>query len=82
MPSRSCSRAIKNACTSGKGTIKNRAAVLSKVRSVRIKDWILGGSFRFSTKSNDPLNGTFYIFQIQSDGTLQARQLASRRVTR
>jgi branched-chain amino acid transport system substrate-binding protein len=61
--------AIKNACTSGKGTIKSRAAVLSKVRSVRIKDWLLGGSFRFSTKSNDPLNGSFYIFQIQSDGS-------------
>jgi branched-chain amino acid transport system substrate-binding protein len=61
--------AIKNACTSGKGTIKSRAAVLGKVKSVKIKDWILGGSFRFSTKSNDPLNGSFYIFQIQSDGS-------------
>jgi branched-chain amino acid transport system substrate-binding protein len=61
--------AIKNACTAGKGTLKDRRAVLGKVKSVRIKDWILGGSFRFSTKSNDPLNAKFYIFQIQSNGT-------------
>ena len=39
--------------------------MLWKVKSVRVKDWLLGGSFRFSTKSNDPLNGYFYIFQIQ-----------------
>jgi branched-chain amino acid transport system substrate-binding protein len=61
--------AIKNACTSGKGTLKDRRAVLNKVKSVRIKDWILGGSFRFSTKSNDPLNAKFYIFQIQPNGS-------------
>jgi ABC-type branched-subunit amino acid transport system substrate-binding protein len=62
-------RAIKNACTSGKGSIKDRRAVLGKVKSVKIKNWILGGSFRFSTKSNDPLNAKFYIFQIQPNGT-------------
>jgi len=28
-----------------------------------------GRTFRWSTKSNDPLNATFYIFQIQSDGS-------------
>ena len=28
----------------------------------------LGGSFRFSSKTNDPFNGRFTIFQIQSDG--------------
>jgi branched-chain amino acid transport system substrate-binding protein len=62
-------RAIKNACTSGKGNLKDRRAVLGKVKSVKIKDWILGGSFRFSTKSNDPLNAKFYIFQIQPNGS-------------
>ena len=62
-------RAIKNACTSGKGTLNDRRAVLGKVKSVKIKDWILGGSFRFSTKSNDPLNAKFYIFQIQPNGS-------------
>ena len=41
----------------------------AQVKRVRIKNWILGGSFRFSTKSNDPLNAKFYIFQIQSDGS-------------
>ena len=34
-----------------------------------IKNWILGGSFKWSTKSNDPLNAKFYIFQIQSNGS-------------
>jgi branched-chain amino acid transport system substrate-binding protein len=62
-------QAIKNACTAGKGSLKDRRAVLGKVKSVRIKDWILGGSFRFSTKSNDPLNAKFYIFQIQPNGS-------------
>jgi branched-chain amino acid transport system substrate-binding protein len=62
-------RAIKKACVAGKGTIANRRAVLRQVKSVRIKPWILGGEFRFSTKSNDPLNAKFYIFQIQSNGS-------------
>lgn len=62
-------RAIKAACTAGKGTITERRAVLRQVKRVRIKGWILGGEFRFSTKSNDPLNAKFYIFQIQSNGT-------------
>jgi branched-chain amino acid transport system substrate-binding protein len=61
--------AIKKACDAGKGSLKDRRAVAGKVRSVRIKNWILGGEFRFSTKSNDPLNAKFYIFQIQSNGT-------------
>jgi branched-chain amino acid transport system substrate-binding protein len=61
--------AIKKACTAGKGQIKDRREVLRSVKSVWVKDWILGASFRFSTKSNDPLNAKFYIFQIQSDGS-------------
>ena len=36
---------------------------------MRVPNSILGGAFRFSTKSNDPLNAKFYIFQIQSNGT-------------
>jgi len=60
--------AIKAACTSGKGSI-TRTAVFHHVKQVVIKNWILGGTFRFSTKSNDPLNAKFYIFQIQSDGS-------------
>jgi branched-chain amino acid transport system substrate-binding protein len=61
-------QAIKNACVAGKGKI-DRRAVLRKIKGVVIKNWILGGTFRFSTKSNDPLNAKFYIFQIQSDGS-------------
>lgn len=60
--------AIKRACDAGKGTIKNRKDVLRQVKRIVVKQWILGGSFKFSTKSNDPLNGQFYIFQIQPDG--------------
>ena len=44
--------------------------VLQNIKKVRINNnWILGGSFRWSTKTNDPLNAKFYIFQIQSNGS-------------
>jgi ABC-type branched-subunit amino acid transport system substrate-binding protein len=61
--------AIKLACTSDHGVLKQRRDVLRHVKQVVIKNWILGGTFRFSTKTNDPLNAKFYIFQIQSNGT-------------
>ncbi len=61
--------AVKRACNVGKGTIKNRRDVVRNVKRIVVKDSILGGTFRFSTKSNDPLNAKFYIFQIQSNGT-------------
>ena len=61
--------AVKRACTAGNGSLANRRAVLRQVKQVRIAKWILGGSFRFSTKSNDPLNQPWYIFQIQPNGT-------------
>ncbi len=59
---------IKRACAQGKGKIERRD-LIRNIKSVRIKNWILGGDFRFSTKTNDPLNGKFYIFQIQSNGS-------------
>ncbi|HEY7733021.1 MAG TPA: branched-chain amino acid ABC transporter substrate-binding protein [Gaiellaceae bacterium] len=61
--------AIKKACNKGKGQIVDRRDVVRNVKKIRVKNWILGGDFRFSTKSNDPLNAKFYIFQIQSNGT-------------
>ena len=61
--------AIKKACDAGKGTIKNRKDIVKQVKKINLKTSILGGPFRFSTKSNDPLNAKFYIFQIQSNGT-------------
>jgi branched-chain amino acid transport system substrate-binding protein len=61
-------RAVKAACVANNNTLPNKRAVLRKVKGVRINNWILGGTFRFSTKSNDPLNAKFYIFQIQSNG--------------
>ena len=62
-------RALKLACNAGHGTLANKRAIVRHVKQVKIPNWILGGTFRWSTKSNDPLNATFYIFQIQSDGT-------------
>jgi branched-chain amino acid transport system substrate-binding protein len=61
--------AVKRACDAGKGTLKDRKAIVKNVKKVRIKNSILGGEFRFSTKTNDPLNARFYIFQIQSNGS-------------
>ena len=61
-------QAIKLACVQGHGTA-TRQAVLRNIKKVKINNWILGGQFRWSTKSNDPLNAKFYIFQIQSNGT-------------
>ena len=60
--------AIAKACAKDGGVLKSRKDVISQVKHVVIKNWILGGTFRFSTKTNDPLNGKFTIFQIQSDG--------------
>jgi branched-chain amino acid transport system substrate-binding protein len=60
--------AIALACKQGHGTT-TRQIVLSNIKKVKIKNWILGGSLRWSTKSNDPLNAKFYIFQIQSNGS-------------
>ena len=61
--------AIKKACDLGNGEIKDRRDVVRNVKRIVVKNSILGGDFRFSTKSNDPLNAKFYIFQIQSNGT-------------
>jgi branched-chain amino acid transport system substrate-binding protein len=60
--------AIHLACLQGHGSI-TRKMVLQNMKKVKINNWILGGSFRWSTKSNDPLNAKFYIFQIQSNGS-------------
>jgi branched-chain amino acid transport system substrate-binding protein len=60
--------AIKLACTQGHGKT-DRQTVLRNIKKVKLNNWILGGNFRWSTKSNDPLNAKFYIFQIQSNGS-------------
>ena len=60
--------AIALGCKQGHGKT-TRQAVLSNIKKVKIKNWILGGDLRWSTKSNDPLNAKFYIFQIQSNGS-------------
>jgi branched-chain amino acid transport system substrate-binding protein len=65
--------AAKKACTKKGGQI-DRVDVLRAARYLRVPDWILGGTFRFSTKTGDPLNGGFWLFQIQSDGSLKQLQ--------
>ena len=62
-------QAIKRACVAGNGKMNTRRDVIRNVKKVRVPNSILGGAFRFSTRSNDPLNAKFYIFQIQSNGT-------------
>ena len=62
-------RAVKLACNANHGSLPSRRAVVQNVKKVTVKNWILGGTFRWSTKSNDPLNAKFYIFQIQSNGS-------------
>jgi branched-chain amino acid transport system substrate-binding protein len=62
-------RAIKLTCAADGGTIKKRADVISHVKKVQVKNSILGGSFSWSPSTNDPHNATFYIFQIQSNGS-------------
>jgi branched-chain amino acid transport system substrate-binding protein len=62
-------KALKLACAANHGSLPNRRAIVQHVKQVQVPNWILGGTFRWSTKSNDPLNASFYIFQIQSDGS-------------
>jgi branched-chain amino acid transport system substrate-binding protein len=62
-------QAIKRACVAGNGKMSTRRDVIRNVKKVRVPNSILGGAFRFSTRSNDPLNAKFYIFQIQPNGT-------------
>ena len=63
--------AIKLGCKADGGKLASRRTVLRQIKKVRIPNWILGGSFRFSTKSNDPLNAKFYIFKIASNGSYE-----------
>ncbi len=65
---------LKAACAKYHNTLPSRRVLINIVKHVRISQWILGGNFRFSTKTNDPFNGQFYIFQIQSNGTYKLVQ--------
>ena len=49
------------------------------IKKVKIKNFILGGNFAFSTKTNDPLNAKFTIFQIQSNGSYKVVSSQARR---
>jgi branched-chain amino acid transport system substrate-binding protein len=60
-------KAIRATCDQNNGTA-SRIQVFRNIKTIKVSNWILGGTFRWSTKSNDPLNAKFYIFQIQSNG--------------
>jgi branched-chain amino acid transport system substrate-binding protein len=60
--------ALKAACNAGHGKV-TRAAVLAQVPKVKIKQWILGGSWNGFSATHDPVGAKFYIFQIQSNGS-------------
>ncbi len=51
-----------------------RRDVFRNMKRVKIKNFILGGNFAFSTKTNDPLNARFTIFQIQPNGSYKVVQ--------
>ena len=68
--------AIKRACDAGKGQIKDRRDVVRNVKKIVVKNSILGGDFRFSTKSNDPLNGEVLHLPDPVERLVQARRLA------
>jgi hypothetical protein len=61
--------AAKRACA-GKSSIQ-RINIKRKMKAAPVPSFILGGAFKFSSKTNDPLNGGFWLFQIQSDGSLK-----------
>ena len=66
-------QAVKLTCAQHHGVIQRRD-VFRNMKKVKIKNFILGGNFAFSTKTNDPLNAKFYIFQIQSNGSYKLVQ--------
>ena len=67
-------QAIKLTCAQRPRRDPDRRDVFRNMKKVKIKNFILGGNFAFSTKTNDPLNAKFYIFQIQSNGSYKLVQ--------
>jgi branched-chain amino acid transport system substrate-binding protein len=61
-------QAIATTCNKNQKTYATRGAVFGNVRSVKVTNPIYGSAFKFSTKTHDPLNGSFWLFQIGSDG--------------
>ena len=61
--------AAKRACA-GKSSIQ-RINIKRKMKAGPVPNWILGGTFRFSSKTNDPLNGGFWLYQVQANGSLK-----------
>ena len=61
--------AIKRACDIGKGRIDDRRDVIRNVKQILVKNAIIGGDFRFSPVSNDPVRAKYYIFEIQKNGS-------------
>lgn len=62
-------QALASTCKTHQKTYATRADVFNSVRNVKVAKPLYGGTFKFSTKTHDPLNGSFWLFQIQSDGS-------------
>jgi branched-chain amino acid transport system substrate-binding protein len=60
--------AAKRACA--KKTSITRSDIRLKIKQGLIPNFVLTGQpFRFSTKTNDPLNAAFWLYEVQSDGS-------------
>ena len=64
---------LKAACAKYHNTLPSRRVLINIVKHVRISQWILGGNFRFSTKTNDPFNGQVLHLPDPVERHLQAR---------
>lgn len=62
-------QAIATTCNKNQKTYATRDAVFNIVHKVKVAKPIYGSPFKFSTKTHDPLNGSFWLFQIQSNGS-------------
>lgn len=62
-------QALATTCSKNQKTYATRAATFANVRNVVVSKPLYGSAFKFSTKTHDPLNGSFWLNQIQSDGS-------------
>ena len=62
-------QAVATACNKHQKTYATRGDVFGLVRNTKVTKPIYGSPFKFSTKTHDPFNGSFWLFQIQSNGS-------------
>ena len=67
--------AIKQACVKGHGTIKAQRDVLRQIKKVKIKNWILGGSFKLLDEDQRPAEREVLHLPDSVGRLVQARRL-------